>query len=70
MIHEFLISQFSHVTEVLIDPEVSNSRAVHVYKKAGFNIVGQFIATWHPVPHYKMRLYMTDIAINAADITN
>ncbi|MCZ4787152.1 GNAT family N-acetyltransferase [Legionella pneumophila] len=61
MIQEFLISHFSHVAEVLIDPEVSNTRAVHVYEKAGFNIVGQFIAPWHPVPHYKMRLNMPDI---------
>jgi RimJ/RimL family protein N-acetyltransferase len=61
MIHEFLLSQFSHITEVLIDPEVSNARAIHVYKKAGFTIVGEFIASWHPVSHYQMRLSMDDI---------
>ena len=61
MIHEFLISQFSHVTEVLIDPEITNTRAVHVYEKAGFQIINEFIAPWHPVPHYQMRLTMTDI---------
>ncbi|HAT8606294.1 MULTISPECIES: GNAT family N-acetyltransferase [Legionellaceae] len=61
MIQEFLISQFSHVSEVLIDPEISNTRAVHVYKKAGFNIIEEFIASWHPVPHYKMQLSMGDL---------
>ncbi len=63
IIDEFLICHFSHVTEVLIDPEVSNTRAVHVYKKAGFKIVDEFIASWHPVPHYKMRLLMADLLL-------
>ncbi len=56
MIHEFILSQFPDKKFVLIDPEMSNTRAVHVYKKAGFEIIGEFIATWHPVPHYQMRL--------------
>jgi RimJ/RimL family protein N-acetyltransferase len=46
---------------VLIDPEISNERAVHVYKKAGFEIIGEFIAPWHPVPHYKMKLCIEDL---------
>ncbi|CEG56153.1 GNAT family N-acetyltransferase [Legionella fallonii] len=61
MIHEFLLSQFPHVSSVLIDPEKSNSRAIHVYKKAGFSIIGEFIASWHPVPHYQMRLEMAEL---------
>lgn len=61
MIQEFLRSQFPCVSEVLIDPEATNSRAVHVYKKAGFRIVGEFIASWHPVPHYRMLLSMKDL---------
>lgn len=56
MIHDFLKSQFPKVTEVFIDPEVANARAVHVYKKAGFEVFGEFNASWHPVPHYRMRL--------------
>jgi RimJ/RimL family protein N-acetyltransferase len=43
---------------VLIDPEATNTRAIHVYKKIGFKIVGEFIASWHPVPHYQMELNM------------
>lgn len=55
-IKEFLLSQFSDVSEVFIDPEQRNERATHVYQKAGFKIIGEFIASWHPVPHYRMKL--------------
>lgn len=61
MIHEFLLSQFPNVDLVLIDPEMANTRAVHVYKKAGFQIIGEFIAEWHPVPHFKMQLDMNQL---------
>ncbi len=61
MIQKFLIDQFSHIKKVLIDPEAINSRAIHVYKKVGFKIVGEFIASWHPVPHYQMELDMKEI---------
>lgn len=61
MIKEFLRSHFSHVKRVLIDPEATNTRAVHVYQKVGFKIVGEFIASWHPVPHYQMELLMKDL---------
>lgn len=62
VIREFLLSQFLDISEVFIDPEKENERAVHVYQKAGFRIVGEFVAAWHPVPHYIMRLNMKDIA--------
>lgn len=58
MIKEFLRSQFSHMKRVLIDPEATNTKAIHVYEKVGFKIVGEFIASWHPVPHYQMELDM------------
>jgi RimJ/RimL family protein N-acetyltransferase len=61
MIQEFLLSQFSNKKEVLIDPECTNKKAIHVYEKAGFKITGEFIAKWHPVPHYQMKLDMKDI---------
>ncbi len=61
MIREFLTSQFPNVKKVLIDPEATNNRAIHVYQKAGFKIIGEFIASWHPVPHYQMELYMEDL---------
>ena len=61
MIKEFLISQFFHMKKVLIDPEATNARAIHVYQKVGFKITGEFIASWHPVPHYQMELNMKDL---------
>ncbi|HYF97650.1 MAG TPA: GNAT family N-acetyltransferase [Coxiellaceae bacterium] len=63
VIKEFLLSQFSHVTEVFIDPEKTNGRAIHVYQKVGFRIVGEFIAPWHPVPHYIMKINMKDLRV-------
>lgn len=61
MIRDFLTSRFAHVKKVLIDPEIANKRAIHVYQKAGFKIIGEFIASWHPVPHYQMELYMDQL---------
>jgi len=61
MIREFLLGQFPEVKRVLIDPEATNTRAIHVYKKIGFKIIGEFIASWHPVPHYQMELFMKDL---------
>lgn len=61
MIQEFLIKHFSHIAVVFIDPESTNTRAIHVYEKVGFKFVGEFIAAWHPVLHYKMRLNMKDL---------
>ena len=61
MIKAFLTTQFPNVKRVLIDPEATNARAIHVYQKVGFKIVGEFIASWHPVPHVQMELYMKDL---------
>jgi RimJ/RimL family protein N-acetyltransferase len=64
LIREFLSSQFPHVTEVLIDPEATNTRAIHVYQKAGFEILAEFIPAHSPHPHYMMRLNMKSPACN------
>jgi RimJ/RimL family protein N-acetyltransferase len=61
MIRTFLTQHFSQVKRVLIDPEATNTRAIHVYEKVGFKIIGEFIASWHPVPHYQMQLLMKDL---------
>lgn len=58
LIREFLVNQFSQVAEVLIDPESTNSHAIHVYKKVGFTILGEFIPSHSPNLHYMMRLNM------------
>lgn len=57
-IQTFLSDHFSDVAEIFIDPEKTNTKAVHVYQKAGFSIVDEFIAPWHPVPHYLMHQSM------------
>jgi RimJ/RimL family protein N-acetyltransferase len=62
IIKEFLLTHCSDVVEVFIDPEQSNRRAVHVYQKTGFRIVGEFIASWHKVPHYVMKLHLNQIS--------
>ena len=58
LIREFLLSQFPKVKEVLTDPEATNLRAVHVYQKAGFSILDEFIPSHSPNLHYMMRLNM------------
>lgn len=63
MIQTFLLSQFREVDEILIDPELTNTRAIHVYEKAGFQKVGRFIPSWHPVPHLIMRLRLQDLIL-------
>lgn len=42
MIQEFLIAKFYDADKVLIDPSASNTRAVHVYEKAGFRKIEHF----------------------------
>jgi len=59
-----LLSHFSDISEVFINPEKANERAIHVYQKIGFCIMGEFIAFWHPVPHYIMKLNMKDLIKN------
>jgi len=61
IIHEFLLSHFLDIDEVFIDPEKTNSKAVHVYQKAGFKIIDEFIASWHLVPHYLMKLNLRNL---------
>lgn len=56
LIQEFLDKVFPHADEVLIDPEASNTRAIHVYKKAGFVVLGELIPSHSPNLHFMMRL--------------
>ncbi len=61
VIQEFLVSQFPRVAEVLIDPEATNSHAIHIYKKVGFTVLGEFIPSHSPNLHYMMRLDMQEL---------
>lgn len=56
LIREFLKAKFPTVTKVLIDPELTNTRAIHVYQKAGFKAVKEFIPAHSPHPHLLMQL--------------
>ena len=57
MIQRFLETQFPDVQTVFIDPEVLNTKAIHVYQKAGFSIVDQFIPSHSVKPHYMMKFH-------------
>ena len=56
MIREFLLEKCSQVSTVLIDPEIKNTRAIHVYEKVGFKKVEQFFPSHNPAPHWMMYL--------------
>jgi GNAT superfamily N-acetyltransferase len=58
LIQQFLITQFPTAVEVLIDPQATNERAIHVYKKAGFEMLGEYLPNHSPNLHYMMRLNM------------
>ncbi|HEX4839423.1 MAG TPA: GNAT family N-acetyltransferase [Rhabdochlamydiaceae bacterium] len=64
VVQEFLLSQFPNVAEVLIDPEATNSHAIHIYKKIGFIVLGEFIPSHSPHPHYMMHLDMKKLITN------
>lgn len=61
LIKEFLHSQFPNASEVLIDPEATNKRAIHVYEKVGFKVLSEFIPSYSPRPHLMMRLNRQDL---------
>lgn len=61
MIREFLLDKCSHVSKALIDPEVTNKKAIHVYEKAGFKKVEHFEPKYYPVPHWMMILDMDQL---------
>ncbi|NGX59831.1 MAG: Aminoglycoside N(6')-acetyltransferase type 1 [Chlamydiae bacterium] len=58
MIQNFLKQKFSGVTDVFIDPAEENTKAIHIYEKAGFEKLEQFIPDWCPIPHMLMHLKM------------
>ncbi len=64
MIEEFISQRYPTIDVVFIDPEASNSRAIHVYEKAGFEKIDNFIASWHPVTHVLMRKVVAISRVN------
>ena len=56
LIQRFIRSCYPEASEVLIEPEKTNAKAIHVYQKAGFEIVHETIPAHSPHPHLMMRL--------------
>lgn len=61
MIQAFILDQFSNADYFIIDPAKSNSKAIHVYEKAGFIKVDEFCPAYDPIPHIMMRLVVKDL---------
>lgn len=60
LIKKFIETQFPHTAAFLIDPEIKNTHAIHVYEKSGFTKVdefapdeGQFSNVKHVMMKYK-----------------
>ena len=66
LIVDFLQQKFPHASDFVIDPEKENVRAIHVYKKVGFKVINEFIASWHPVPHILMHAQNNELIMNQA----
>lgn len=58
MIERFIHSQYADADLFLIDPECANQRAIHVYKKAGFDPLCEFVPDYNPKPHLMMRKFI------------
>lgn len=56
MIQEFILKHFSSADYFIIDPELSNTKAIHVYEKTGFKKVDEFCPMLNPKQHIMMRI--------------
>lgn len=61
MIRQFIQTVLADGDVILIDPELSNSIAIHVYQKVGFRKVAEFVPDFNPRPHIMMRLNSTEL---------
>lgn len=61
MIQQFILKQYHDADFFIIDPEVANSKAIHVYEKAGFKKVEEFRPAFNPKPHLMMRLAVKEL---------
>lgn len=61
MIQQLLVQKYPDVTDVFIDPSLSNPSAVYVYKKVGFKPVDTFVPDWCPTEHILMQLKMNKL---------
>ena len=61
MIESFITTQFSDVDYFIIDPEINNEKATHVYQKAGFRKVAEFVPDFNPRQHIMLRLTVAEL---------
>lgn len=61
MIQKFILDQFSTADFFIIDPDASNTKAIHVYEQAGFKKVDEFYPSYDPKLHIMMRLAVKDL---------
>ena len=69
MIQAFILDKFPEADFFIIDPERSNTKAIHVYEKAGFNTVGEFCPEYDPIPHVLMRLSVKELKSMSNDLS-
>ena len=61
MIQKFIPDESPHADYFIIDPESTNTRAIHVYEKARFNKVGEFCPDFNPKLHIMMRIGVNEL---------
>nr|WP_264769406.1 GNAT family N-acetyltransferase [Coxiella burnetii] len=61
MIQQFILTQYANADFFIIDPEKSNSKAIHVYEKVGFKKVDEFCPPHSSTAHLMMRLNVKDL---------
>ena len=65
MIQEFILDKFADADYFIIDPALSNPKAIHVYEQAGFKTVDEFDSAPDPVfgsiPHLMMRMAVDNL---------
>ena len=64
MVQKFILDKFADADYFIIDPSKKNSKAIHVYKKAGFKQTGEFCPDYDPTPHIMLRLAVKEIPDN------
>jgi len=61
MIQQFIQDRYADADFFIIDPEASNTKAIHVYEKAGFKKVGALCPAFNPKPHVMMRIKIDEL---------
>ncbi len=63
-IQRFILDKYHDADFFMIDPEESNTKAIHVYEKSGFKKVKQFFPNYNPKAHVMMRLVVSELKLS------